>query len=157
MSDLYIDHRSRARTMSEIPSPGDRSRRRARGRAGVAWLGSALALAGSLTLVSSARADDGPGRALTGASAQDTAPGRLTSELLSEFRYRFIGPANPSGRITTLAVPDEPRRRLIFAGMASGGVWNSTNGGLFRSPGRGSSADPPPGRSYARFEPASTR
>ena len=54
------------------------------------------------------------------------APRRLTDTLLEPFRYRFIGPSNPSGRVTAIAVPDTAGHRIAYAGLASGGVWKTT-------------------------------
>ena len=44
-------------------------------------------------------------------------------------KFRNIGPAGMSGRITAIDVDlNNPNR--IFAGAASGGVWLSENGGI---------------------------
>lgn len=67
-----------------------------------------------------ARADTTPSAA---------APSRLTDTLLEPFQYRFIGPSNPSGRVTAIAVPDSAGHRVAYAGLASGGVWKTTNAG----------------------------
>ncbi|MDX2136391.1 MAG: hypothetical protein SFV52_16520 [Saprospiraceae bacterium] len=55
------------------------------------------------------------------AFAQENAP-------LETLRFRAIGPAAMSGRITAIAC--DPRdSRVIYAGAASGGVWRSRSGG----------------------------
>ncbi|HKK27131.1 MAG TPA: hypothetical protein VKB18_03545 [Gemmatimonadota bacterium] len=81
---------------------------------------------------------DGPALRRAGASAArpDTAPDsaraaptELARDLLRAFEYRFIGPSNPSGRVTALAVPDSAGHRMAYAGLASGGVWKTTNAG----------------------------
>ncbi len=93
------------------------------------------AAAGTAAVAASPAVDAAaPAADLDGASAravlvQDTTPGELTSGMLSEFEYRFIGPANPSGRVTALAVPEEPRRRVMYTGLASGGIWKTDDGG----------------------------
>jgi len=52
---------------------------------------------------------------------------------LSKLRIRNIGPANMSGRITSIdAAHANPR--LIYVGAASGGVWKSENGGTAWTP-----------------------
>ncbi len=69
--------------------------------------------------------------------AQDSSPSEeveLTSELLEPFEFRFVGPANPSGRITAFAVPEEPGHKTIYAGLASGGVWKTSNAGITWKP-----------------------
>ena len=84
--------------------------------------------------------------ATTPAAAQDTTAAdaarnvaglRGTNErraaLLEEFRYRELGPAAFSGRITAIAVP-EPYRKTIWIGAASGGVWRTRNGGTTWEP-----------------------
>lgn len=52
-----------------------------------------------------------------------------TTHLLENIKPRSIGPAGMSGRITAIdVVRDQPSH--IFIGSASGGVWESTNGGV---------------------------
>jgi photosystem II stability/assembly factor-like uncharacterized protein len=48
---------------------------------------------------------------------------------LRSMRWRSIGPAAMSGRITAIAV-DPNDDRTIYAGAASGGVWRSRSGGV---------------------------
>lgn len=57
-------------------------------------------------------------------SAQDSIPKKLVQNL----EFRAIGPAGMSGRITAIQV--DPRdKNHIYVGSASGGMWQSTNGG----------------------------
>lgn len=51
------------------------------------------------------------------------------SQQLAAFRFRNIGPAGMSGRITSLAVVNK-QPQIIYAGAASGGIWKSDNGGV---------------------------
>jgi photosystem II stability/assembly factor-like uncharacterized protein len=52
---------------------------------------------------------------------------------LAGLKLRPIGPAMTSGRITSIAV--HPKNRAIFyVGVASGGVWKTTNAGISFSP-----------------------
>ncbi len=72
-----------------------------------------------------------------GGHAQDPAGDvavELTPELLEPFKFRFIGPANPSGRITAFAVAAEAGHKTIYAGLASGGLWKTTNAGTTWKP-----------------------
>lgn len=57
-------------------------------------------------------------------SAQDSIP----QKFLQDIRFRSIGPAGMSGRVTAIQV--DPRNpETIYAGSASGGLWRSENGG----------------------------
>ena len=57
----------------------------------------------------------------------------LPLERLENLNIRNIGPANMSGRITSIdAVHSNPK--VIYVGAASGGVWKSENGGSAWSP-----------------------
>ena len=61
--------------------------------------------------------------------AQDPwAPGTF-----SEFRLRAIGPALMSGRISHIAVHPE-HKQTWYIGVASGGVWKTTNAGVTFTP-----------------------
>ena len=67
-------------------------------------------------------------------------------DLLKELKLRSIGPANTSGRITALAVPDLPGHTVMYAGTAGGGVWKTANAGVtwepvFNDAGLGSIGD----------------
>lgn len=52
---------------------------------------------------------------------------------LSAFRFRNIGPAGMSGRITSIAVVNK-QPNIIYVGAASGGIWKSDNGGIAWQP-----------------------
>jgi photosystem II stability/assembly factor-like uncharacterized protein len=58
----------------------------------------------------------------------------LTPELLEPFRFRLIGPAAMAGRVTAIAVPEEPGHKTIYAGFATGGIWKTTNRGTTWQP-----------------------
>ncbi|MGH7483658.1 MAG: WD40/YVTN/BNR-like repeat-containing protein [Longimicrobiales bacterium] len=80
------------------------------------------------------------------AGAAQAPEGELTSELLSAFTARPIGPANQSGRVTAISAPDTIGHKVMYAGFATGGVWKTTNGGvtwrpIFDEQGFGSIAD----------------
>ncbi|HUP88190.1 MAG TPA: hypothetical protein VM100_02500 [Longimicrobiales bacterium] len=66
--------------------------------------------------------------------AANTRTGALSADLLRNVRMRLIGPANTSGRITALDVPNVPGHKTIYIGFASGGVWKTTNNGTTWSP-----------------------
>lgn len=80
------------------------------------------------------------GATVTDLAAQATAPranartGELTSELTRPLRFRLIGQANTSGRVTAIDVANTPGRRTIYISFASGGVWKSTNNGTTWTP-----------------------
>ena len=61
------------------------------------------------------------------ASAQSGAV--LDDALLDGFRWRSIGPANMSGRVTDVEGIPSPSKTLYIA-TASGGIWKTTNGGV---------------------------
>lgn len=57
----------------------------------------------------------------------------LSDKILEGFSFRSVGPAGMSGRITAIdVVLNEPQH--IYAGSASGGVWESTDGGMTWKP-----------------------
>jgi len=60
-------------------------------------------------------------------------PGQLTSRLddatLSQFRWRPIGPANMSGRISDVEGIPSPSKTFYVA-AAAGGIWKTTNNGI---------------------------
>jgi photosystem II stability/assembly factor-like uncharacterized protein len=60
--------------------------------------------------------------------------GAMTADLMRSLRFRLIGPANMSGRITALDVANTPGRRTIYIAFASGGLWKTTNNGTTWSP-----------------------
>ena len=58
---------------------------------------------------------------------------RSANPLLSNFRFRSIGPASMGGRIDDLAVYDKDPR-IIWIGYAVGGIYKSTNAGTTFEP-----------------------
>jgi photosystem II stability/assembly factor-like uncharacterized protein len=54
-------------------------------------------------------------------------------DLLKPLKFREIGPANMGGRVDDFAVV-ESNTNIVYAGLASGGVWKSTNGGISWNP-----------------------
>jgi photosystem II stability/assembly factor-like uncharacterized protein len=76
-----------------------------------------------------------------GLSAQEPAPGGeggrsqdpWATGTFSEFRLRSIGPALMSGRISHLAV-HPTHKQTWYVGVASGGVWKTTNAGTTFTP-----------------------
>lgn len=60
--------------------------------------------------------------------ASSAQPGGLTAEDLSALKWREVGSATPSGRITRFAVHPTDQR-IIYAASASGGLWKTENGG----------------------------
>ena len=57
----------------------------------------------------------------------------LPEDLLKNLKFRSIGPAGMSGRVTAIDV--DPRdERVIYAGSASGGLWKSQNAGQSWTP-----------------------
>jgi photosystem II stability/assembly factor-like uncharacterized protein len=62
------------------------------------------------------------------ARAPAQAPVTLDSITLAGFRWRSVGPANMSGRITDIEGIPGPSR-TFFVAAASGGIWKTTNAG----------------------------
>ena len=58
---------------------------------------------------------------------------RSSNPLLTNFRFRSIGPASMGGRIDDIAVYEQDPR-LIWIGYAVGGVFKSTNAGTSFKP-----------------------
>ncbi|HKY99486.1 MAG TPA: hypothetical protein VJL35_16660 [Gemmatimonadaceae bacterium] len=58
---------------------------------------------------------------------------KFTTGLLSGLAFRSIGPALTSGRIADVAI-DPTDKRTWYVGVAAGGVWKSSNGGISFSP-----------------------
>ncbi|NJD08974.1 MAG: glycosyl hydrolase [Gemmatimonadetes bacterium] len=98
----------------------------------------AAALAATLLVAASA------GHAQTRRPAPDPAASSLVaglpdSLLLADLRFRAIGPAVMSGRISDIAVPATSRTgerwgKVMYVAAAAGGVWKSTNGGVTWTP-----------------------
>src|SRR5574341_1755725 len=61
-------------------------------------------------------------------SASAQSPFTLDSATLAGFRWRAVGPANMSGRITDIEGIPGPSR-TFFVAAASGGIWKTTNAG----------------------------
>lgn len=58
---------------------------------------------------------------------------QITSETLSDLRFRNIGPAAMSGRVVDLAV-NENDPYTFYIATATGGVWKTTNNGITMEP-----------------------
>ncbi|MFN2398706.1 MAG: WD40/YVTN/BNR-like repeat-containing protein [Gemmatimonadaceae bacterium] len=58
---------------------------------------------------------------------------QLDSTMLAGFRWRAVGPANMSGRVTDVEGIPGPSKTFYFA-AASGGIWKSTNNGTTFKP-----------------------
>jgi photosystem II stability/assembly factor-like uncharacterized protein len=71
-----------------------------------------------------------PQAASTNAPAADT--GKLAS-LVGGLRFRSIGPALTSGRISDVAI-DPSNKKIWYVATAAGGVWKSVNAGLTFTP-----------------------
>jgi photosystem II stability/assembly factor-like uncharacterized protein len=57
----------------------------------------------------------------------------LDEKILEGFSFRNVGPAGMSGRITAIDVVNSSPNH-IYIGSASGGVWESTDGGITWNP-----------------------
>lgn len=73
------------------------------------------------------------------ARAATLVPGISDSALLADLRFRSLGPAVISGRISDIAVPpaQQPGERLgktVYVASAAGGVWKTTNAGMTWAP-----------------------
>jgi photosystem II stability/assembly factor-like uncharacterized protein len=67
------------------------------------------------------------------AQPEEKKPGAMTAETFSGLEFRLIGPAVASGRVIAFAV--NPRKRAeYYVGVASGGVWKTTNAGTTWTP-----------------------
>ncbi len=56
-----------------------------------------------------------------------------SNDILKEFSWREIGPANPGGRIPDVeGVESNPY--IVYAGAATGGIWKTTNAGTTWEP-----------------------
>ena len=76
-----------------------------------------------LAFVALAAALAAPFATLTTLSGQDLDP-----EILSAFRWRQVGPANMSGRVTDVEGIPSPSKTFYVA-SAAGGIWKTTNNG----------------------------
>lgn len=59
--------------------------------------------------------------------------GSIDSVLVSDFKFRSLGPALTSGRISDIAVNPE-NRNIWYIAVASGGVWKTVNAGITWKP-----------------------
>jgi hypothetical protein len=74
-------------------------------------------------------AQEPPARDAAGARNQDP----WSAGTFTDFRLRAVGPALMSGRISAIAVhPDD--KQTWYIGVASGGVWKTTNAGITWTP-----------------------
>ncbi|HEV7473713.1 MAG TPA: hypothetical protein VGN90_06680 [Pyrinomonadaceae bacterium] len=60
--------------------------------------------------------------------AQVAAQTQLNSNLLSEFKWRLVGPSSPAGRVWQV-VGDERNPKTFYVCTAGGGLWKSTDNG----------------------------
>src|SRR4051812_343175 len=58
-------------------------------------------------------------------TAYDTYGAMASSSSYSAIPWQYLGPTNISGRATDIAVADTRSGRRIYAGYATGGVWES--------------------------------
>src|SRR5712691_12914106 len=66
--------------------------------------------------------------AIAPAAQAQSAPTQLNSNLLSEFKWRLVGPSSPAGRVWQV-VGDENDPRTFYVCTAGGGLWKSTDNG----------------------------
>ena len=65
--------------------------------------------------------------------AEEEKKGTLTADTLSGLQFRLIGPAAASGRVIAFAV--NPKNKVeYYVGVASGGVWKTSNDGTTWTP-----------------------
>ena len=74
-----------------------------------------------------------PSRASTPASTAPAADTTKLASLAGSLRFRSIGPALTSGRISDVAV-DPTNKKVWYVATAAGGVWKSVNAGLTFTP-----------------------
>ncbi|MEZ5290051.1 MAG: hypothetical protein R2745_03130 [Vicinamibacterales bacterium] len=73
------------------------------------------------------------GQAAPAGAARAGAQDPWAASNFSEFRLRAVGPALMSGRVNVVSVHPEDRQTW-YVGVASGGVWKTTNAGITFSP-----------------------
>jgi len=66
--------------------------------------------------------------AIAPAVQAQSVPGQLNSNLLSEFKWRLIGPSSPAGRVWQV-VGDENNPKTFYVCTAGGGLWKTTDNG----------------------------
>src|SRR4030088_1144263 len=65
--------------------------------------------------------------------AKEEKKGGMTADTFSGLKFRLIGPAVASGRVTSIAV--NPKNKFeYYVGVASGGVWKTVNDGKTWTP-----------------------
>ena len=70
---------------------------------------------------------------LSPAAVRSSAPDTNEATLLTNLKWRSIGPANMGGRVTDIAgVPGDPF--TFYVGGADGGIFKTTNGGTTFKP-----------------------
>lgn len=76
----------------------------------------------------------GPGLAAQKKKSASTDPGlKITSSLVNGLRFRSLGPGVASGRISDIAVNPKDHSEF-YVGVASGGLWKTTNAGTTFKP-----------------------
>ena len=91
----------------------------------------AVALAAVATLKIYAQGGQQPAQPAAGAGGANQDP--WASGTFNELRLRAVGPALMSGRVNNVAVhPDD--KHTWYVGVASGGVWKTTNAGITFTP-----------------------
>jgi photosystem II stability/assembly factor-like uncharacterized protein len=65
---------------------------------------------------------------ISAAAQAQPAPTQLNSKLLSEFKWRLLGPSSPAGRVWQV-VGDENDSKTFYVCTAGGGLWKSTDNG----------------------------
>jgi photosystem II stability/assembly factor-like uncharacterized protein len=63
-----------------------------------------------------------------GVIAQTSSAKQLSANLLSEFKWRLVGPSSPAGRVWTV-VGDENNPKTFYVCTAGGGLWKTTDNG----------------------------
>jgi len=64
---------------------------------------------------------------------QEEKKGGMTADTFAGLKFRLLGPAVASGRVTSVAV--NPKNKFeYYVGVASGGVWKTVNGGTTWTP-----------------------
>src|SRR3989454_8389869 len=66
--------------------------------------------------------------AITFTTQARSAATQLNSNLLSEFRWRLVGPSSPAGRVWQV-VGDENNPKTFYVCTAGGGLWKTTDNG----------------------------
>lgn len=86
-----------------------------------------------IALASSVTAQARPAAPRTGQTGRDSARSDSARNPYGGFRFRSVGPALTSGRISDIAVHPTDHK-IWYVAVASGGVWKTTNAGTTWSP-----------------------